>query len=306
MRPSRRSLPWLALVAVWILWGFTYLAIRVGVETLPPYLMIGTRYVIAGLLLGAIQYAMARVKPGLPTWKDLGRIAVMGILLLVIGNGFLAVAETRVPSGASALLVASTPIWMLILEALRTRTAIGLASLAGLVTGTAGIVVLVGVEAAHANGPYAALILIGSFAWALGTIYARAVETRHPLAAAMEMVAGGLFSVAVGACLGEAAHFSFAHVSPQSWYGMLWLIVGGAMVGYTAYVYVVRNLPAPTVATYAYVNPVVAVWLGVLFLGEPVTWKLLLGGAAVIVSVAVILLGNRRLEDELQGSDAAA
>ncbi|HVA27421.1 MAG TPA: EamA family transporter [Candidatus Baltobacteraceae bacterium] len=298
---TARYLPWVALVAVWILWGSTYSAIRVAVETIPPYLMIGTRYVIAGLLLWGIHYAIASRKPSLPSLRDLARIAVTGILLLVLGNGLLAFSETRVPSGIAALLVASMPIWMLILEALRVRTMISIASIAGLIIGSAGVFLLVGELSGQANGFYAALILFSAFAWALGTIYAR-TTIHHPLTVPFEMIAGGVVAVAVGLFLGEARHFSLAQVSAQSWYGMLWLVTGGAMVGYTAYAFIVRTLPAPTVATYAYVNPIVAVVLGVLLLREPVTWNVVAGGLAIVASVAVILIGNRRLDSQLEGN----
>jgi drug/metabolite transporter (DMT)-like permease len=265
--------------------------------------MIGTRYIIAGLLLYAIQYAIASPKPTLPRRNDLVRIAITGVLLLVLGNGLLAFAETRVPSGIAALLVATMPIFMLVLEALRTRTMMSLSSIAGLVIGSAGVVLLVGEQSGHANGLYAGLILFGSFAWAFGTIFAR--ETKHhPLTAPLEMTFGGIVAVIVGLVLGEANHFTLAQVTPQSWYGMLWLITGGAMVGYTAFSFIVRTLPAPVVATYAYVNPVVAVILGVLLLREPVAWNVVLGGVAVVASVVVILVGNRRLENELDEEPA--
>ena len=303
--PAKRYLPWICLVAVWILWGSTYSAIRVGVETIPPYLMIGVRYLIAGGLLWALQAAFAKQKPSLPSPEQLGRVATTGILLLVFGNGFLAVAETRVPSGIAALIVASLPIFMLILEAIRTRSAIGRSSIAGLVFGSAGIVLLVGEPSGRANVFYAALILAGTFAWALGTIYARSKKDHHPLTVPFEMIAGGAVAVVLGLALGEASHFSLARVSGASWLGMLWLITGGAMAGYTAFAYIVRTLPAATVATYAYVNPVVAVILGATLLREPITWNVLAGGGFVLVSVLIILLGNRPKAASVQADLAA-
>src|SRR5579862_2735008 len=215
---ARRYLPWLALVAVYILWGSTYSAIRVGVETIPPYLMIGVRYIIAGVLLYGIQYAIASPKPKLPGRKELLRIAVTGILLLVLGNGLLSFAETRVPSSIAALLVATMPIFMLVLEALRTRTMLSSSSIAGLIIGSAGVVMLVGEQSGHANALYAGLILFGSFAWALGTIFARG-SAHHPLTAPLEMTFGGIVAVGVGLALGEANHFVIAQVSAQSLYG---------------------------------------------------------------------------------------
>jgi drug/metabolite transporter (DMT)-like permease len=303
--PVKRYLPWIALVAVWILWGSTYTAIRVAVETIPPYLMVGTRYIIAGILLGALQWAFLKTKPSMPTPAQLGRIAITAVLLLVIGNGILCLAETRVPSAVAALIVASTPIWMLIFESIRTRTMMSWASIAGLLIGSAGMVVLVGQQSGSANLFYAVLILLGSIAWALGSIYSRGTSNHHPLTAPLEMLAGGFIAVIVGFALGEGSHFSFAAVTAQSVWGMVWLITGGAMAGYTAYSYIVRTLPASTVATYGYVNPIVAVILGAVVLHEPVTLTVIAGGAAVILSVVVILLGNRRKQDEDISMDLA-
>lgn len=302
MSSVRRYLPWISLVAIWFLWGSTYLAIRVGVETIPPYLMIGSRYIIAGALLLGLQWGFAPrdKKPPLPTPTQLFHIAVTGVLLLTIGNGLLAVSETRVDTSIAALLVASTSIWMLVLEAIRVRKPIGAASIAGLIMGMLGIALLVGEPSGREDLFYMALLLLSAFSWALGSVYARGTE-HHPLAASIEMLTGGFLAVIVGLCLGEASHLNLAAVSPQSWLGMLWLIIGGAMAGYTAFAFVLRTLPAATVSTFNYVNPVVAVVLGVTFLHEPLTWNVAAGGAAVIASVVVILLGNR----EPYGSELA-
>lgn len=294
MGSVRRYLPWISLVAIWILWGSTYLAIRVGVETIPPYLMIGTRYVIAGVLLFFIMWELAPSdkKPPLPTPVQLLRITVVGVLLLTIGNGLLAVSETRVDTSIAALLVASTSIWMVVLEAIRVRKPIDATSIAGLVLGMLGIALLVGAPSGRADIFFMLLLLVSAFSWAVGSVYARATE-HHPLAAPIEMFAGGFLAVIVGLCRGEGSHLNLAAVSLQSWLGMLWLITAGAMAGYTAFAYVVRTLPAATVSTFNYVNPVVAVVLGVTFLHEPMTWNVAAGGVAVIVSVVVILVGNR-------------
>lgn len=297
--PVRRYLPWIALVAIWFLWGSTYLAIRVGVQTIPPYLMIGTRYVIAGAILLGLQWLLAprHKKPPLPTLRQLFHIAVVGVLLLTIGNGLLAVSETRVDTSIAALLVASTSIWMLLLEAIRVRKPIGGASIAGLVLGTLGIALLVGKPSGGSDVFYLLLLLLSAFSWALGSIYARGTE-HHPLTAPIEMFTGGLLAAIIGLCVGEGSHLNLAAVSLQSWLGMLWLIIGGALAGYTAFAYVLRTLPAATVSTFNYVNPVVAVLLGVTFLHEPMTWHVAAGGVAVIASVVVILLGNPSAEGE--------
>lgn len=253
--------------------------------------MTGIRYLIAGGLLLALQWVASKEKPTMPDRKELRDIAITAVLLIVIGNGLLCVAETRVESGTSALLLASTPIWMLLLDALRTRRAPGVAAIAGIVLGSAGIVALVGNGAGHADMLFASIIMIASISWAAGSVYARG-KPHRPLTASLEMVVGGAICAIVGLLAGEASHLKFDAISVPSLWGMLWLITGGAMVGYSAYAYALRTLPTKTVATYGYVNPVVAVILGVIVLHEPVTWHVIAGGAAVVASVALILFSK--------------
>lgn len=294
---ARNALPWIALAVVYLVWGSTYLGIRVAVATIPPYLMTGCRYVIAGSLLWALQWLIAKEKPPLPQPGELLRIAVTALLLLVIGNGLLCVVETRVETGTSALLIASTPIWMVLLDAVRARRMPNAVAVAGIVLGTCGIAALVGRSGSHADVLLSSLLLVASLAWATGSIYA-SDGPHHPFTAALEMTLGGVFSLIVGLALGEASHFSIAAVTAPSLWGMVWLITAGAMLGYSAYAYAVRSLPAVTVATYAYVNPVVAVILGVVILREQLTWNVVAGGAAIVLSVVLILLGSRRTAEE--------
>jgi drug/metabolite transporter (DMT)-like permease len=285
-------------VVVYLVWGSTYLGIRVAVATIPPYLMTGLRYLIAGSLLFALQWLTSRQKPALPNRAELLRITIVAILLIVIGNGLLCVAETHVESGTSALLLAGTPIWMLLLDALRERTVPRAAAIAGVILGSAGIAVLVGKSTGHADVFFAGVILIASISWAAGSIYARGNDHR-PITACLEMSVGGALCLVVGLLGGEASHLRLHNISAASLWGMAWLISGGAMLGYSAYAYVVRTLPMATVATYGYVNPSVAVILGALILREPVTWNILAGGAAMIASVVLILLASRRGPEEV-------
>jgi len=291
------ALPWIALIAVYFLWGSTYLGIRVAVETIPPYLMTGARYVIAGTLLFGLQWAFSKEKPLLPKRAEMLQISIIAVALLTIGNGLLCIAEQRVESGTAALLIASSPIFMVVLDALRTRKVPSAIAIAGILLGCVGVAALVGKSPARSDALMAGLILLSSFAWAAGSVYARGT-THHPLTASLEMMVGGALSVIVGVALGEAPHVRIGAIAPESLWGMLWLIVGGAMIGYSAFAYAVRTLPTATVATYGYVNPVVAVILGAMVLREPVTWRLLVGGAAVIASVVLILLGNRQAAEE--------
>jgi drug/metabolite transporter (DMT)-like permease len=292
-----RGLPWAALVVVYLVWGSTYLGIRVAVATIPPYLMTGVRYLIAGSLLLALQRLTSKRKLVMPNRAELLRIAIVATLLIVIGNGLLCFAETRVESGTSALLLAGTPIWMLLLDALRERKTPRAAAIVGLILGSAGIAALAGKGTGHADVFLAGIILIASISWAAGSIYARGNDHR-PITASLEMTVGGALCLVVGLLGGEASRVRLDDISAASLWGMVWLISGGAMLGYSAYAYAVRTLPTATVATYGYVNPVVAVILGALILREPVTWNILAGGAAVIASVVLILVGSRRAPEE--------
>lgn len=297
---TRRSdaLPWIALAAVYLFWGSTYLGIRVAVETIPPYLMTGVRWLVAGALLFAWQWVTSAKKPALPSRAELRHIVVTAVLLLVLGNGLLCVAETHVESGTSALLVATTPIWLLLIDGLLVAKAPPAMAIGGVVLGSAGIALLVGRGAGNADAFFSSVIIFASISWAAGSIYARGKEHRR-LTAAFEMLAGGALCIVVGLATGEASQLRIDAVSAASLWGMVWLITGGAMVGYSAYAYALRTLPVATVATYAYVTPVVAVILGALILREPVTWNVVAGGSAVVASVVLILIGNRRAAQEL-------
>jgi drug/metabolite transporter (DMT)-like permease len=295
-----RSLPWIALVVVYIVWGSTYLGIRVAVATIPPYLMTGIRYLTAGGLLFVIQWLASKEKPALPNRRSIGQIVITAFLLLVVGNGLLCVAETHVEAGTSALLLATTPIWMLLIDAVRTRAAPPAAAIGGLVLGSAGIATLVGRGAGNADPLFAGIIMLGSISWAAGTIYAQGKD-HGPMTASLEMTAGGILCIVVALLSGEISRFRIAAVSAESLWGMLWLITAGAMLGYSAYAYALRMLPTPTVATVSYVNPIVAVILGALILREPVTWNIVAGGAAVIAAVVLILFGSRRPSEEFVG-----
>jgi len=296
VKPWSRALPWITLGIVYVVWGSTYLGIRVAVATIPPYLMTGARYLIAGSCIFALQWFTSKRRPPMPTREELLRVSVVAILLIVIGNGLLCVAETRVESGTSALLLASTPIWMVLFDAARARTTPSALAIAGVILGTIGIVALVGRGAGHADLLYAGTIMVASISWALGSVYARGMEHR-PTTASLEMVVGGAIALAVGLLAGESRQFAFQTITAASLWGMLWLITAGSMLGYSAYAFAVRTLPTATVATTGYVNPMIAVLLGALLLREAVTWNVLAGGATIVASVILILLGSRTERD---------
>ena len=289
----RLLLPWASLAVVWVVWGSTFLGIRVAVQSMPPLLMTGSRYVIAGALLCAIVWLAQGRRPVRITWPELRTVLITAVLLLVIGNGLLSISEVRLQSGTAALLVATVPLWMIVLNAILSRS-IGAFSIAGVVLGSLGVVALAGAPSAHESPGSVAMVLVGSFSWAAGSVYARRRSPHQisPFLVGVEMLAAGVMMCAIGTATGEISHVHAVPIAAVA--GWLWLIFAGAMLAYSAYSYAVRTLPTNIVATYAYVNPVVAVILGTLFLKEPFTLNLAFGGVAIVLSVVAIVAGNRR------------
>lgn len=295
--PVRPAAVWLALGTVYLVWGSTYLAIRVVVDTVPPLLAMSARFVTAAVLLGTILmirggFAALRVRP-----RELGGAAVVGILLVVGGNGAVAVAEQTVPSGITALLIAATPLWLVLL-----RTTVGdrprPVSLLGTAVGFLGIAALVHPGASLGVGvqTWGLLTLVGAaMSWALGSFLSSRISIPSDafVATTWEMLIGGLVMGAVGAATGELDDLSLAAVPDRGWVALAYLILVGSIVGYSAYVWLLHHAPISLTATYAYVNPVVAVVLGALILSEPITAGVLVGGAVVLAGVALVVSAER-------------
>jgi len=291
---------WAALVVVYVFWGGTYLGIRVGVETIPPLLLAGVRYLIAGLILfpiairGGTPQERAADRPARANWVA---CAIVGLLLLLGGNGLVTVGERTVPSGFASLLVATVPLWLLVMDAVLSRTWIGWLPLTGLVAGLVGVALLAGLgdhtSASGASTGGIAVILFASVCWAVGTILTsrlKALPQRPFVSTAMQMIIGGAVMTALAAATGEFGSFHLSQVSARSWLALAYLIVPGSILALSAYGIAVRSsLPTSTVATYAYVNPVVAVILGTTILSEKLTPMMLLGGAFIIAAVALIV-----------------
>ena len=301
---------WAALLVVWVVWGSTYLAIRVADRSIPPFAMAGARYLTAGAVLYPLAWLGSRrrqataqsVVPGpassrassrLAQW---GGMAVVGTLLLAFGNGGVSYAEQTLPSGLAALLVASVPLWMALADRVINGQRIPLRGWIALVLGLAGIAVLARPSGNGAVLPV--LVVLGASAsWGIGSVLAgRLPAPASPLVgSAMEMLTGAVVLTGLAAATGELTHIDPAHVSTQSLLGLLYLIGPGSLLALTCYVIALRRLPTAAVSTYAYVNPVAAVSLGALFLGERPTLATLLGGAVVVLSVAMLLI--RRTEN---------
>lgn len=292
----------LAFAAVYLIWGSTYLAIRFAIETLPPLLMAGTRFVISGTILYAWSRARGVPRPERRHWTA---AAIVGALLMLGGNGGVVLAEQRVPSGLAAVLVAMVPVWIVLLQWLRPGGARPtLRVITGLVTGMGGMVVLVSPASLGLGEQVdllgAGILLLASLSWAAGSLYSR--NARLPaspiLSTGMEMLAGGGLLLAVGFTRGEGGSLALAAVSLRSGLALAYLIVFGAIVGFTAYLWLLRVAPPTKVATYAYVNPVVAVLLGWLLAGEPLSLRAVLATLAIVISVVLITRGTRRASPE--------
>jgi len=290
---------WVCLLIVWVVWGSTYLAIRVGVETMPPLLMAAARNLVAGLIMFPAAMAARRraVRAGRVVRRWPGRAewigcATVGVLLLV-ANGAVGIGEKTIPSGLAALLVATVPLWLLGIDAVLNHARLGLAPAAGLALGLAGVGLLSGLGggSGRISAVGVVVILAAAFTWALGTIMTRRVTipSSPALASGMELLCGGVALLAMGAAAGEFGSLHLAGVSWRSWLALGYLIVIGSIVAFSAYGIAVRALPTATVATYAYVNPVIAVLLGTLILGERLT-PAMFGGGVLIVGAVVLVV----------------
>ncbi len=280
---------YLAWVTVCLLWGTTYLAIRVAIETLPPFLMTAVRWISAGsILLIALKIRGERI-PGPREWPGL---TVLGILLMGFGNGLVVWAEQTIPSGLTAVLVAGVPFWMVGVERLLgARTPLTARRLIGLAIGFAGIVLLVWPDLELNGGTgflFAVLATQGAcLGWAIGSIYSRHRGSHENVLAmaAMQMLLGGLCILVVALMLGERPS---PDASWRSIAAVLHLIVVGSVIGFSAYAYALKHLPVATVSLYAYVNPVIAVALGTLILGEPFSPRLVVAGGIVLLGMTLV------------------
>src|SRR3984957_13632818 len=288
-----------AFALVYVVWGSTYLAIHIAIETLPAFLMSGVRFIIAGLLL----YAFAR-RPGQPK-ERLTRVhwrsaVIVGACLLLFGNGGVSWGEQYLPSGFVALIVATVPLWMALFAPLFGGRWINWTAAAGIALGLVGIVLLVRPGGDGAGHWQTLVLLLSPLLWAIGSLYAgNAPAPKQPLTAiAMEMVAGGVLLILAGIANGELGHVHFSTISFASVAAFVYLILVGALVGYVAYIWLLHNVSATAASTYAFVNPVVAVALGAIVLGEGVTPMTLVAAALIVGAGALLLVAKSRARAE--------
>ncbi len=295
---SMRTLLIVAFAIVYIVWGSTYLAIRIAVETMPPFLMAAARFLIAGVMMFAWLRSKGMAMPNKTQWFH---TAIAGVLMLLGGNGLVVWAEQTVSSSLAALLVALTPVWFALLEWARpagkrpaTYTCVGI------VVGFVGVALLVtGHDSSNMNAPQnpwgVAAVIMAGLCWAAGSLWSRYnAKPESPwMNAALQMICGGAALLLFSVFYGEPARFHFAQVSTQSWLSLLYLIVFGSWIAFSAYVWLLKVSTPARLATYAYVNPVIAVLLGHLILGESLGIRAIWASAIILAGVVITTLPKR-------------
>jgi len=308
-RPSKLAIL-SAFAALYLIWGSTYLGIRFAIETIPPLLMAGTRFLLAGLILYAIARGQGAPKGSPANWRT---ALIIGACLLLGGNGGVTLAEQYVSSGLASVMVATVPIYIALLAwwsgiAPRPAPVVWL----GLAGGFAGVAILLGPalrfspgESSH-PGIGMLILLCSSFVWSAGSIYSRKTKSASPplLLAGQQMICGGALLTLAGLLIGEHHRFDASRISLLSIGSFAYLVIIGALVGYTAYIFLLRHCDPAKVATYAYVNPIVAVLLGALFAGETLTGRAVLAAGLIIGSVALVIT-VQQAKSKLMPADVA-
>ena len=295
---SRTSVRLIAsFLAVYLIWGSTFFAIRIGLESFPPLFLAGTRHIGAGILL-CLLFGKQGTRPTKQQWIT---AAITGGLLLFAGNGGVCWAEQSVPSGITALLVATVTLWMVLVDWLRPgghRPSVRV--LAGIVIGFAGLFILIGPahlgNSERVNPAGAAILVLASLAWACGSLYSKhgSLPSSPLLGAGMQALCGGAVLWIVGLLAGEGAHFHPTGVTLRSWLAALYLLVFGSCFGFSAYLYILKKSTAARVATYAFVNPIVALLIGWGLGGESLSTRTVLAGAVILTAVVLVITAPHR------------
>jgi len=289
---SHATLLILSFAAIYLIWGTTYLAMRVAVHSIPPFLMAASRFIVAGAILYSVMRLRGIPNPTLQQWKS---AAIVGTFLFLGGNGLVTWAEQEIPSGIAALVIATMPMWMTLFDWLffggskpSLKVAIGIAS------GIVGIVLLIGpanmlAGTTELNLFYMLGLIFAPIFWSIGSLLSRKADLPRNvfMANATEMLCGGAVLGFVSLGFREPMSFEFGNVAPKAWWCLLYLTIFGSMIALTAYAWLLKNAHAAKVATYSYVNPVIAIFLGWLILSEKVTWQT---GLAVVVIIAGVIL----------------
>jgi drug/metabolite transporter (DMT)-like permease len=291
---------WLAMAVIYVVWGSTYFGIAIAIETIPPFFMAAARFTVAGLALLAWDVLRSPEARHWPTWRQLRDSAIVGALLLGVGNGFVALAERTVPSGIAAILIGMMPVWFAIFGWIYFRERLPRVVGLGIIVGFAGVAALVWPVGAGSNSfdPVGlGILLLAPLGWGHGSLYAarRASLPKRPItASALQMLFGAAFLLVEGLVTGEPARFDPGAISFASLAAVAYLTVFGSMLAFTVYGWLLRHATISLVSTYAYVNPVVAVGLGTLFLHEAITPRTLIASAVIVGAVALIVTARGR------------
>jgi drug/metabolite transporter (DMT)-like permease len=287
-----------ALATIYLVWGSTYLAIRVTDRTMPPLLMSSVRFLIAGTAL----YAFASRGRARPTRREWASAAIVGAALLLVGNGGVAWAETRLESGLAALMVAIIPLWVALMDRVFFGRRLSKPAIVGLVVGFAGVALLV--RPGGGGDVVAMLALVGTTAaWAGGSLYARDAKLPQSplLSASMQMLAAALFLAVAGLAAGEANDVHASSFQTKPVMAFVYLVLVGSLIAFSTYAWLLKNVRISVVSTYAFVNPVVAVALGSILLSEPIRWSTIVAGAAIVVAVVLIVTARAPKQKPVAG-----
>ena len=306
-RTVRPASIWVGMVVIYIVWGSTYLGMHFAIQTMPPFLMAAARFLISGAILYIWRRLSGDPAPSRLHWRS---AVIIGLFLLVGGNGGVVWAEQTIPSGIAALLVGSTPLWMVLIDEVLRRVAPqhrpdqarpSWISMIGILIGFVGIAVLISPTEFTGLGDHVDLVgglvvLLAALFWSAGSLYSRtAVLPKSTLMGpAIEMLVGGTGLLVLGTISGEWPRVHLAAISTESWLGLAYLILFGSLVGYATYTWLMRSAPTTLVSTYAYVNPMVAILIGNLLAQEPLTPRVLLAAAIILGSVALITVTQRK------------
>ncbi|MEW6777935.1 MAG: EamA family transporter [Bdellovibrionota bacterium] len=295
--PPSRSAIWSALLAVYVIWGSTYLGIKYAIGSIPPFLMAAARFLLSGIILYAfaIRRGDRSDKPGFPEWRS---AFVLGFFMMVGGNGGVVWAQQHVTTGMASLLIATTPLWLSLMARAFLKEPISRSTAGGLLLGVVGVALLL--DLAPANGHASSLagslaVLLAAFAWSAGSVYSRkATLPKRPLVGiALQMIAGGFLLLLISIFAGEPAAFEWSRVTGASLAGFVYLVFFGSLIGFSCYLWLLRVAPISLVSTYAFVNPVVALFLGWFFLNETLSPREIAGAAVILAAVGMIVRGKK-------------
>ena len=295
----------IALLAVYIVWGSTYLGIKIAIETLPPFLMAGSRFFIAGILLYSVAWIKVKKHPPLQAWKD---TSIVGVLLLLGGNGLVVWAEQSIPSSIASLVIATVPLWIIIISKIsRSENQANKGVVFGTLLGFLGVAILMfpfnalnDMSSIHLDTSGMMSVIAAAILWSLGSVYSQRAKMPSLLilSTAMQMIAGGVALLLVSFCMQEWQYVIYENFSSRSIIAFFYLTLVGSLMGYTAYIWLLKNTTSFLASTYAFVNPIVAIFLGYIFADEVLTKPMILAALMIIGAVVTIIVFKSKKKND--------